>query len=381
MAIVNSLIELISKGSLTEVFEVIPELTNKLPDDNTKNTLVHLSGRFHSVQQQNQVGTISNADYQLETNKIRQSLIEVINGIPAELLPNVNISVGGSGSSVPPTKGPNGNEGNGSATTPPNHFHWSVYIGIGLALLITALIVFIPCPTSSQYEVFHTFLALCAAGLGAVIPGFLNVEYKGVLRAGGALALFVLVFWGGPDLAIAEGKCANEPFDLVLRLRPEAPNAEYPPLVGAQLWLWVGDDWEKRDINADQVVEFKNLAPNLHGKKAEVQLKAQYYRLPMDSITLTPDSKPIKVAPNWALSKVQGKARLGAGGSFLQGVLIEVEGVKDTTDALGNFEINVPPARQKEKYTLYASKIGFALYENYVHPAGGKIEVPMTKKK
>lgn len=378
MAAVNSLIQLISSASLKDVFKPIQELINNLDDTSTRNTLIQLSGRYHNLEEKINNGTISHENSELETNKIRQSLIETISNIPAELLPNVDIVIS---SMKPPVHSPPPvSLSNGNPEKSTTNSNWPIYIGIGLVILITLLIIFIPCPSSAQYEVFHAILALCIAGLGAIIPGFLKVEYKGLLQAGGAMGLFVLVFWGGPDLPIAEGKCANEAFDLVLRLKPEKPNPEYPNLAEAQLWLWVGDDWEKKDITGDQVVEFKNLSPNLHGKKAEIKLIAQHYRLPFDSIPLLPDTRPIKLVPDWSLSKIQGKARLGAGGGFLPGVVIEVEGVKDTSDAFGNFEINIPPARQKEKYTLYASKLGYGLYETYVHPAGGKVEVPLKKK-
>ena len=51
-------------------------------------------------------------------------------------------------------------------------------------------------------------LSFGAAALGASIPGFLNVGWSGgglAVRAGGALALFVLTFVYTPDLVTAQG--------------------------------------------------------------------------------------------------------------------------------------------------------------------------------
>lgn len=48
------------------------------------------------------------------------------------------------------------------------------------------------------YTMLRIIVALAAAGIGAVLPGFLNVGFKGVLRAGGALALFVIVYFFPP---------------------------------------------------------------------------------------------------------------------------------------------------------------------------------------
>jgi hypothetical protein len=53
-------------------------------------------------------------------------------------------------------------------------------------------------------------LSLAAATLGAAIPGFLHVSWnkRGVtIRAGGALALFVVVLFGSPTV-LPEGSVA-----------------------------------------------------------------------------------------------------------------------------------------------------------------------------
>ena len=52
-------------------------------------------------------------------------------------------------------------------------------------------------------------LSVAAAVLGATIPGFLYVNWKGkglVVRAGGALALFVIVYFFSPAVVKSEGK-------------------------------------------------------------------------------------------------------------------------------------------------------------------------------
>jgi hypothetical protein len=60
-------------------------------------------------------------------------------------------------------------------------------------MLVIALLR--PEPTSFQYEIFKTVLALAGAGIAAVIPGFIEVRLKGWLRAGGALAVFVVLYF------------------------------------------------------------------------------------------------------------------------------------------------------------------------------------------
>jgi predicted signal transduction protein with EAL and GGDEF domain len=51
-----------------------------------------------------------------------------------------------------------------------------------------------PNPTDSQWFVFRVTIALAAACIGAVIPGWISIGLPAI-RAGGAIALFVLVYW------------------------------------------------------------------------------------------------------------------------------------------------------------------------------------------
>ncbi len=62
-------------------------------------------------------------------------------------------------------------------------------------VLTTAL--FKPDPTPYQYAVFRITLSLAAAGIGAILPGFFEIKNK-VVSASGALAMFLVVFFGAP---------------------------------------------------------------------------------------------------------------------------------------------------------------------------------------
>lgn len=53
-------------------------------------------------------------------------------------------------------------------------------------------------PTQLQYFVLRVVLALAGAGAAAVIPGLLKVELSRGIRAGGALAIFVVIYFANP---------------------------------------------------------------------------------------------------------------------------------------------------------------------------------------
>ena len=72
--------------------------------------------------------------------------------------------------------------------------------GFGIVFVITLLVLAlaVPRPTPFQYTIFRVVLALAVAGVAAMIPGFLQVTISALLRAGGALAVFVIVYFYNP---------------------------------------------------------------------------------------------------------------------------------------------------------------------------------------
>ena len=70
--------------------------------------------------------------------------------------------------------------------------------GVSFFIALLVFTVVIPEPTATQYATFKTILAIAAAGIAGILTGFIQVEgtfQKFALRAGGALAVFVIVFF------------------------------------------------------------------------------------------------------------------------------------------------------------------------------------------
>ncbi|HWK95768.1 MAG TPA: DUF4019 domain-containing protein [Pseudolabrys sp.] len=81
----------------------------------------------------------------------------------------------------------------------------SVFVfGVVFLSAILVLVVLIPTPTAPQFFAFRLTLALSAAGVGALLPGFLRLDIplpvRGGIRAGGALALFASVWFLNPAI-------------------------------------------------------------------------------------------------------------------------------------------------------------------------------------
>ena len=70
--------------------------------------------------------------------------------------------------------------------------------GVVFVAVLLVLAVAFPNPTPFQYTTFRIVLALAAGGIAAMIPGFLAVNVSTWLRAGGALAVFAIVYFYSP---------------------------------------------------------------------------------------------------------------------------------------------------------------------------------------
>lgn len=81
--------------------------------------------------------------------------------------------------------------------------------GVFFVIIMLALALFVPNPTPFQLLVFRVVLALAAAGVASMTPGFLEIDLgvrkTQAIRAGGALAIFVIVYRLNPaSLVVVE---------------------------------------------------------------------------------------------------------------------------------------------------------------------------------
>jgi hypothetical protein len=76
--------------------------------------------------------------------------------------------------------------------------------GVAFVVVMLMIAVLFPRPTVFQVFVFRVVLALAAAGVAAMIPGFLNVELGTAVCAGGAIAVFVIIYFLNPASLVAD---------------------------------------------------------------------------------------------------------------------------------------------------------------------------------
>lgn len=71
-------------------------------------------------------------------------------------------------------------------------------VGVIFILISVLLIILYPNPSPAQYQVFKIVLALACAGFAAAIPGAINVGVGNAVRAGGAMGVFVIIYFFSP---------------------------------------------------------------------------------------------------------------------------------------------------------------------------------------
>jgi hypothetical protein len=99
-------------------------------------------------------------------------------------------------------------------TTSQGSLHFDRIAATCAALVVIGLAVFLLVRNEEiadprLFFVLRVVLSFSTATLGATIPGFLEIGWSGrglAIRAGGALALFVLTFLYTPDLVTRQGQ-------------------------------------------------------------------------------------------------------------------------------------------------------------------------------
>jgi hypothetical protein len=141
--------------------------------------------------------------------------------------------------------------------------------GVIFASAMLFFAVSFPNPSPFQFNVFIVVLALSAGGVGSVLPGTLSVQLQNMpaVRAGGAIAMFVLVLMFRPVI---------QQTAIQYKEPPDAPE----PIAESYVALWdngnVHGAWEALDPEGRGVVA---------SDEATVKQLYESYRKPLGAVT------------------------------------------------------------------------------------------------
>ncbi len=352
--------------------EVIRELLALTDGTYHHQEAVLLSARYAEYKKLQVIGTESQAELDWRRNQIAHALLQIVNDLPAD-----------AGASTPPPMPPTppatgaaddrpahpGGGNSGSGDRPASNMPF--WFSIGAFIVLLAITLLAPGWAGHNNALFKTLLALAAAGVATTLPGFLHFEVNNLLKAGGALAAFVLVFLVNPAREEVPGS-------LAVQLRPLPPSGQYPPLKVMGLEIWNKNEWLRGKFSEEGVADFKNLSPEVIDQTVALRWKAEHYRPVRDSLSVTPPSVVLEWVPDGSLERVFGKIT-DPKGLPLPGVTVDVEGLLDTTDAQGSYELRIPLAAQKTHYLLNATAKGYKPKRPEVWPASGAMNFSMEK--
>lgn len=357
---------------MEQAIERLIQLTTT--DEHLHNEAIALKARFNKLKREQNMGVISNSDAQIESNRITKSLLDLAAEIPA-----------GGTSGTPPKEPVQETTPHNSGGPPPAHnttFPWLV--GIGAFLLILVLLMFVPCPTGPQFFAFRIVLALATAILASQLPGMFQFEMPPVVKAGGALAIFAALYFTNPAKLVGEGKCASGPFEFTVQLKPSPelniPNT-YPGFdTTAVVELYLDNYRKPNDAIKDGLADFKSIPANKRDQTVPVRLKARYWKLASDSITLIGKSQIALIEPDGSLAAIEGKVMDNKTGDPVPDAVVEALGLTDTTNAQGNFRLVIPLKKQRSEYEVYVTKPGYGAWKGRATPAtGASLEVLIGK--
>lgn len=100
----------------------------------------------------------------------------------------------------------------------------------GVIFIVTLLVLTIkfPHPTPFQYTVFRVILAISVAGIAPFIPGLLEVTVSNFIKAGGAIAVFVIIYFFSPAKLVANSQAVDLPALVKVWEGIRAPNLNQP---------------------------------------------------------------------------------------------------------------------------------------------------------
>jgi len=99
--------------------------------------------------------------------------------------------------------------------------------GVVFVVVLLVLATWFPEPTAFQYTVFRIVLSIAIAGIAAFLPGFMEANIGSWLRAGGAMAVFAIVYFFSPAGLVSEVADAPAPTDpFTIHVFETTPNGE-----------------------------------------------------------------------------------------------------------------------------------------------------------
>jgi hypothetical protein len=257
------------------------------------------------------------------------------------------------------------------AMTKKQQVTYSIITGTALLLILLVIALVIDCPTQSQSKIFNVILALSAASYGASIPGILNINYRGTVTAGGALAIFVIVFsWKPAELK--DLKSCDDTFQYIIYLQDSKGNSM--PSTNTELSAYLDNEAKPWVFLESGEAQLRNVPIKYINKHVDIGLKSTNWVFSNGSqrtrIKLSADTtKFILVRLKDSCTKIMGSIPVTSQNfQSIQIRLVGSDNVTSTPDTNGHFTLLIPEGLQNETKQVLKITKGNKSYEFEVYP-------------
>jgi hypothetical protein len=250
---------------------------------------------------------------------------------------------------------------------------YNILIGCSILAIILLISLVMPCPSNSQYIIFRIIISVGVGALAAIIPGFITIRYKNVIRAGSGIALMLVFYKYNPILLDTTDRC-NVAFDYTIRLKPAKSYPDYPPAGKASLCLHLDNRSDCSAVDAaQQEADFKQIPASFKDRSMEVEYKNPYWKLLKDTIGLSGASTTLLIEPNGTLGEVEGRILDIDNAYPIPNARIELAGLTTASDSGGDFHLSIPVEKQRVDYEVFVTKKGYTSYQGHSLPANQRM--------
>ena len=368
MTFATQLRQLLAEDNIADAITLLRQHAESSDDKGLLNTVVQLSGRFNAARKAELQGTAETGQTRLQYNQIRTALSELIDHLDPALpqLPYTPSS----------TPQPAGRRGTAFPALPQSKI--PLFTGAGALLIAIALMLFIGgCPTAPEFFIIRAVLALGIAGLAYYFTGFIEINLAAGVKAGGALGVFALVFFLNPAGGIVGRNCITQ-VPVTVFVHGKGGKQDLVLRQQGHVLMDVGGERKRMDIGANGQAFFNNLQVG-DSVRLEVDFSEPYKNTRPDSVYRIDKSGNIYLEVALPLDRIYGQVIFGNGP--VPGVIVSINAsLRDTTDDLGNYELNIPEPMQKKEQRVTFFKPGFKMQVKPAFPQTGEaLSVVMEK--
>lgn len=350
----------IGKGRYEAVLQALIFAFDQNGEKDYKNEAVNLLGRLNHLHTDERRGVISAEDTNLERNRIASATTELLAFLPLDVrLPHAMLNTLSSVGN-PVLAGQTQASDQANSKIP-------LLIGIFLTLLSAFFIFAFPCPSNAIAWWVRVLAAVGLSALAYYLGGSLTIfGAKEGIKATGVLAVFLCLLYFNPAANLSEMDCTTEvpvtvfvhgkdgQQDLVLRQQ------------GHVLMDYRGER-KRMAINENGEAFFSNLKTS-EKVRLGVDFSEPYKPVRPDSVYAIDKSGKIYLQVALLhLEKVYGRTIWQ--NTPVSGVVVSIgPTLSDTTDALGYYDIYIPPALQRKEQEVNFFKSGFKLLTKKAFP-------------